>query len=462
MTYKHKKNHNKTPKELLSESGTSFVDWWKSLWSTLYHISRGIYKTIDAVDSSIYSRLWPASTKIKDFGKRNIVKLLLATSLLTYTWVETVDFIKDKKAHSEAQELLEMWNSSEEMVVYTSNYPKFHQKKITKDAPLMKYFFGLDEQNKYDIILPDTLVLNPSKNLHAMWEKKLKKYGKKNIVDLDKIDVISMSDKDKEVFRIKYPIDATYLFTVKPYIDGSVVKTTLTIDEFVSRADAIAKNTEKNIATYDGWLNQNKQNLLSIIKSNLRWSSLVAYTMTELCENKEDWKANKELFDIMLQHAGVEFLALVPALYDGKTSYGLPQFTEYALYDTPEEKRWASVVNKYIQNPKDKLPGSVIDLHNREKQMQAAYMFAVYNYALALIELDDSEIKSLEKYYKTNKEDFINNITQLVAMCHHRPADKIVLKNWVKDWFSRDIYNYGVKRTQEYGKATKSNYNALK
>lgn len=462
MIYHHKKNHNKTPNELLSESGKSFIHSWKSLWSTLYHISRGIYKTIDAIDSSIYSRLWPASTTIKDFGKRNIVKLFLATSLLTYSWVKTVDFIKDKQAHSEAQELVGMWNSAEEMVVYTSNYPKLYQKKITKNAPLMKYFLGLDQQNKYDIILPDTLILNPSKNLHAMWELKLKKYWKSNITDLDKIDVVSMSEKDREVFRIKYPVDATYLFTVKPYIDWSVVKTTLSIDEFISRTDNIAENTEKNITTYDGWLSHNKQNLLSIVKNELRWRSLVAYTMTELCENKEDWNANKQLFDIILQHAGADFLALVPALYDGKTSYGLPQFTEFALYDTPEEKRWASVVNKYIQNPKDKLPGSVIDLHPREKQMQAAYMFAVYNYALALVELDDNEVVSLEKYYKTNRESFINNITQLVAMCHHRPQDKIALKNWIKDWFSRDMYHYGVERTQVYGKATKSNYDSLK
>jgi len=102
-----KKNHHKTPKELLSESWKSFVQSWKSLWSTLYHISKGIYKTIDAIDSKAYSRLWPASNKIKDFWKRNIIKLFLATSLLWYGWYNHIDssFFSDQKIEKSIDDL---------------------------------------------------------------------------------------------------------------------------------------------------------------------------------------------------------------------------------------------------------------------------------------------------------------------------------------------------------------------
>ncbi len=455
-----KKNHHKKPKELLWESGEAFVAWLGNIGLWVLHTGKGIYKTLDALDSASYTMLWAGATKITDFAKRNMIKLFLAGSLLTYGGVKTISTAEATIENN--SEISVAWNSAEDVAIFTDAYSKFHKKKITKSAPLTKYFLGLDQNNKNDVILSDTLIFNPAKNLHNLWTKKLEKYGKKEIVALDNIDVSTMSDMDIEDFRVKYPIDATYLLSVRPYIEWSVLKTTLSIDEFVSRTDDIAENTAKYITTYDGWLDQNKQNLLNTIKKELRWNSLVAYTMTELCENKEDGHLNKQLFDFILKNAGVDFLALVPAIYDNKTSYGLPQFTEYALYDTPKEKRWASVVNKYIQNPEHKLPGSVIDLHSREKQMQAAYMFAVYNYAMALSKLNDRQVADLERCYENNKEKFMNNITQLVAMCHHRPKDKSALKHWINDWFSRDIYHYGsIERTKSYGKATKSNYNAL-
>ncbi|MBQ5945256.1 hypothetical protein IJL65_02410 [bacterium] len=57
--------------------------------------------------------------------------------------------------------------------------------------------------------------------------------------------------------------------------------------------------------------------------------------MTELCENKENGEFNKQIFDLLLQNSGVNYLSKVPAIYDNKTSYGLYQFTEYALHDVP-------------------------------------------------------------------------------------------------------------------------------
>ena len=87
-------------------------------------------------------------------------------------------------------------------------------------------------------------------------------------------------------------------------------------------------------------------------------------------------------------------------------------------------------------------------------------MFDVYNFALALSKLDDDEVNDLSNYYKNNPESFMTNITQLIAMCHHRPADNLALKLWIDDNFENDIYTYG--KAQTYGKASKINYMALK
>jgi len=86
-------------------------------------------------------------------------------------------------------------------------------------------------------------------------------------------------------------------------------------------------------------------------------------------------------------------------------------------------------------------------------------MFASYNFAFALTNLNNEETTSLLSYYKKNPKFFWNNITQLVAMCHHRPADNKNLKLWIQDDFKKNIYDYG--HAKSYGKASNSNYEAL-
>ena len=199
--------------------------------------------------------------------------------------------------------------------------------------------------------------------------------------------------------------------------------------------------------------------MFDAIRRDITWECIVAYAMTELCENKENGEFNKQIFDLLLQNSGVNYLSKVPAIYDNKTSYGLYQFTEYALHDVPWDVRWASVVNKKLPADK-KIPWSVIDLKSWQDQTKAAYMFALYNLNSAVSKLSDEQARALLNYQKNNKENFRDNITQLIAMCHHMPVDAKALKKWHENKHKQDIYNYW--RAQTYGKASKNNYEALK
>ncbi|HRX63840.1 MAG TPA: hypothetical protein P5060_01915 [Candidatus Absconditabacterales bacterium] len=454
-----------TPKGQLKKSGENFVNAGKKLVETttgaaktIGAASKGIYYAIDAGDREIGSRIKNSKNKIVNFTKNNILKILIAGSILTYGGIKTTQYVQDNKDKQE--ENVEIKGNSDEVVyINTGTYDKIQNKKVTKSAPLTKYYLGLDQNNNDDIFVGDTLILNPSKNLHDLRTEKITKYGQKTIEWLDEKNADEMTEDEIEEFRIHYPIDATYLFVVKPYINGKVTKTQMSLDEFINLSEKTIRNTEKDIEDYNGGLNPNKVKLLEIFKSNLSGKSIVAYAMTELCEDKVSGETNKQIFDLLLQNAGVEFLSLTPAIYDGKTSYGLYQFTEYALYDHGGEERGASIVNKYVKNPEDKIPGSVIDLTDRESQTKAAYMFATYNFAVALSKLSDKEVDALLKYYQNNPDNFMNNITQLVAMCHHRPADNINLKKWIQGGFTKNIHQYGY--AQEYGKASKKNYEAL-
>jgi hypothetical protein len=49
-------------------------------------------------------------------------------------------------------------------------------------------------------------------------------------------------------------------------------------------------------------------------------------------------------------------------------------------------------------------------------------MFALYNINTAIKKLTDNQAKALISYQKSNREKFKDNMTQLIAMCHHMPA----------------------------------------
>ena len=440
--------------------------WWGGAF---VHGVAAWYHRIDAIDKKIWEQIekkqiekWkPAPWKLKRFARDNIIKLMIALWVVWW-WYEWWKYIIEK--NSDWKEILVNVNEGDSngiLLVPTTQYDILNWKKITTNAPLTRWYLWGDLENSWDLIVTDTLALNPAESLHNLWSEKIRKYGQStnDINKLDTIDVKNMTPEDIEKFRIKYPIDATYLFVVKPYTDWNEKKETIGLKEFIKQSNSIVETLKSDTETYDGWLTGHKKDLFDAIRNDITWECIVAYAMTELCENKENWEFNKQLFDVLLQNSGVNYLSKVPAVYDWKTSYWLYQFTEYALYDHNWEKRWASLVNKYLPDGK-KIPWSVIDLKTRQDQTKAAYMFALYNLNLAVKKLDDNQAKALINYQKANKEKFRDNMTQLIAMCHHMPVDASALKKRHEAKYKNDIYNYG--RAKTYGKASKNNYEALK
>jgi hypothetical protein len=70
-------------------------------------------------------------------------------------------------------------------------------------------------------------------------------------------------------------------------------------------------------------------------------------------------------------------------------------------------------------------------------------MFALCNINTAIKKLTDDQAKDLLVYQKSNREKFRDNMTQLIAMCHHRPADAKALKDRHKSGYKNDIFTYG-------------------
>ena len=477
------------------ESWKELIKSWKEFWNWAFHVIKWTiislihllewwYHVIDAWDKAIWEKIekkqaekWKNPWKISRFLRDYIMKLVVALSITGYGWYKAIEISKDKqenkiesevedKVGDKVEEVIEAeskWSSNDTLLIPTKEYSILSWKTITTSAPLTRIYLGGDASNSWDLVIGEILALNPANSLHNLWTLKIQKYGQstKDISELDARNISGMTPEQIEEFKFKYPIDATYLFVVKPYIDGQEARNTMTLEQFIEKTNQIVNDLKTKTEEYDWWLEGNKKKLFDAIREDINWESIVAYAMTELCENKEDWEFNKELFDILLRNCWTNYLEKVPAVYDWKTSYWLYQFTEYALYEREWEKRWASKVNTIL--PKDeKIEGSVIGLNTREDQTKAAYMFAIYNLSAAVKKLTDQQAKDLLAYQKSDKENFRDNITQLIAMCHHMPVASKFLKQWHEDKHRKDIYNYGKAHTKPYWRASKRNYNALK
>ena len=464
------KDHIQKAKSNVKKAGAwakEAIKWWGK---AIAHGAAAWYHVVDAWDKAIWEKIekeqlkkWKKVWKVSSFFRDNILKLLIAWWLVWYWWTEVAQHVREwKEAQREIQHNEQwIWDSNEIMLVSITQYDILNWKKITTNAPLTRRYLWWDLENSWDLIVWDILTLNSAESLHNLWSEKIRKYWQStnDISKLDSIDTSNMSSEEIENFRIKYPIDATYLFVVKPYTDWNEKKETISLQDFIKQTNKIVEDTRNLTEAYDWWLTWVKKDLFDAIRNDIAWECIVAYAMTELCENKENWEFNKQLFDLLLQNAWVNYLSKVPAIYDWKTSYWLYQFTEYALHDTGNDVRWASIVNKVL--PKEsKIPWSVIDLVSRQEQSKAAYMFAIQNLSTAVKKLTDQQAEDLLKYQRSHKEDFRDNITQLIGMCHHLPVDAKALKKWHEDKYKSAIYKYG--KAQTYGKASKNNYEALK
>ena len=185
-----------------------------------------------------------------------------------------------------------------------------------------------------------------------------------------------------------------------------------------------------------------KLSLLKKLANNIDEKVLTSYSMTEFFPS-EDWELNKNLLDFLLQNAGEEYLSYFPAVSDDYTSFGQYQFTSLALYDTPQEKRWASIINQYV-NPSLRIPWSVCKLKGKSHH-RAAFLFAIYNLSTLLKNADGISKKAVGDISKAeNKSD----LTQLIAIMHNKPKAWVV---FLKEWYQlRNDKKYAAKKTKNY------------
>ena len=280
--------------------------------------------------------------------------------------------------------------------------------------------------------IPEELTIDFEEQLDEMWDQKEKISESKTVTNFRKkvVDKFDADKSEKTTFK-KYQSEAQ------------------------SSIDEINKNIDWDVVKKAESLDSNELEILKNISNSINGKDLMAYALTELMPGK-DGAMNVDIMDFLLKKAGRDFVELIPALSDNKTSYGTYQFTSYSIYDVGGIREGASIVNQAL--PEDKqIPGSVTKLDD-EDHHKAAHLLAIDNLAKMINSLSNKEKETLKKKWKKNKDD----IVKFVATAHHAPKyARQAAKRWLDNDAKLDFTVSCSDRIRGYSEKTNANFNEL-
>lgn len=268
---------------------------------------------------------------------------------------------------------------------------------------LFAYYLGFNER----ITLPGIIDISPTENIKKLWERK----------------------NNRRAGVTPVALEAARLAESKYYPGAMVEKTSFR--EYVNSVDAHITNLRASIdfEKLGEFLKFDNEELyaLKVAAKEIGGREIVAYSMTELLPG-DNGEYNAKFFDLILRNYGVEYLHWIPALYDEYTSFGPYQFTQFALFDAQGRKEGASRINQFVKDRKYQIPGSVLHLEGRAHD-RAAYMFALFNIAMLIKEIETSEdVEGLVKVFHDKKDVLVG----MIACMHNMPVTKSAFIEWVK------------------------------
>lgn len=177
-------------------------------------------------------------------------------------------------------------------------------------------------------------------------------------------------------------------------------------------------------------LSTEKLDLLRAISTSINARDLVAYGLTELMPTA-DGELNINVLRFLLENAGSRYVHSIPALYDDETSFGIYQFTAYAVFDDGQTREGASDINRFLE--RDKIPGSMKDLRG-DLHHRAAMLFAIRNLWYLMRECDKKQLQALSEVWRSNH----TTIIEFIAVAHHAPVHG---KKGALNWLTSE-YNF--------------------
>jgi hypothetical protein len=168
-------------------------------------------------------------------------------------------------------------------------------------------------------------------------------------------------------------------------------------------------------------LTDDHMRVMSFLESKVSPTSMLAYSVTELMPTRGgDAPAGIALYDFLLRNAGASFVDAIPAVYDNQVSFGPYQFTPHALIESGPVAHGASLMHRTLvkDGASRHIPRSVSNLRGTANH-KAAYLFALFNLAHGVRQLEDRDAKRLASDTEWMDDE---DVVEYIAAAHHLPT----------------------------------------
>ena len=292
---------------------------------------------------------------------------------------------------------------------------------------------------------PRSATIDFRKNLQALWNRKL---AKKNVTGATQDYAQSIVDRyasgDKGLTTLPEFVE---------HVEGQLRLSEQAID-FTAFCQS-RKLRDKKTGEVTRALSTSDCQLLQNIARRISGQDVVAYGMTELLPSRRG-KGNTKLLEVLLQHAGSEYLNSLPAMSDNLASFGFYQFTSYAVRHDASGRSGASRVSQFVASPYH-IPGSVVALRG-DQHHRAAFYFAIYNIGDLILFASDQERTNLAQLYPAH----MGEIAEFMAVAHHLPSSAITrTRQWLAGKGKKSLRSFLGPSLKIYAEKTRSNRNAL-
>lgn len=306
---------------------------------------------------------------------------------------------------------------------------------------LYKLHLGLSTSLDFDnpMVVPENIAVDYTEQLGAMWKEK-------RIQNEHLTPVAAKTGRQ----------------LIQEY--GSLTPTGVSLEMYSDEVDRVVADLHDrldwNNVQQNYGLTDKGSRLLTEITNHIGGRELLSYALTELMPSA-DGSLNVEVLNFLLENAGREYVERIPAVYDKYTSFGPYQFTSYALFSTPEEKRGASHIAEHIAD--GEVPGSVSKLRGVNHH-QVAYLLAVQNLANLIDRLPPDGLTVLQNNWQAE----MSSIAQFIAAAHNYPYGTENSHGALKAgeyWIANDMKEEFVvsagEKPRPYAEKTKANYESL-
>ncbi len=209
------------------------------------------------------------------------------------------------------------------------------------------------------------------------------------------------------------------------------------IEEFIAEAGSneITKQIDWEALGEGQGLGESDTLLVRRLAEAVSGQDLMALSITELMPSKNA-ETNVQAMELLLQHAGKEFVYRIPAIYDTQLSFGPYQFTPYALGERRGQKVGASVINPYVREDarvtEDLRTLSGVEHH------KVAILNLVEDFCLLVksLRVEPRDAAELLQKLETMLESSPKQIAVIAGAAHHAPTHAVEA---IKTWFRQNM-----------------------